>query len=869
MDVLPASGFRVGSSITTQETFAAGGLVGYSTGTIGTTANGTPAGCYATDAVTVTSGSDDYFPGGLDISSAGGLVGLNYGNITYSYSTGPVTVNADFWCVGGLVGQNKGSITDSYSTSPVSATDLIDYHGNLVGGFVALNYASITDCYSAGAVTSSGGGMFSAYVGGFTGLDLGSSSSCYWDIDTSGQQNGGSSGATGLSASGSSPYAASSYSGWNIADTSSNLSSYSPYTWVIVNGSTLPFLQSEYSTTIASAHQLQLIAENPAANYTLTANIDLTDDIMAANGWLPIGSSAAPFTGTFNGNGYNINGLAITDATSSAVGLFGYTGKAAQINNVGLSNVSIVSSAPNASVGALVGNNDGSISEVFTAGTVSATGSGSAAGGLVGLNGADGSITSSYSSAVVSGPGNAGGLAGTNQGSIANCFYAAAGTVSGTAATSNTGGLAGENSGTILTSYSAGTVNGGGTSTGGLVGLNDATGIITSAVWDTDNGGQLTNSVGVDNNSTVTSVTNMTTAQMGVAANYPTGWDFTSTWDIVGGSPILKWELNNIGYITNIYQLELINSNLSGVYTLGANIDLSSDSSWAPLGSASSPFSGILIGNGYTISGLTINDATSTDIGLFGATQGASISGVKLTDVTITTGSTGTIGAASADIGGLVGDSGNGTKITNCSTITGSITVTGANATVGGLVGYNGGTITNSANAVTVTAESGTGSSTTGIGGLAGVNAATGSIIGSANTGAVTAGGDTSNVGGLAGYNAGSITSSTNTAAVKASGSASYIGGLVGWNATGGSITGTTQNLSENAGAVEADGSGSWVGGLAGINQGSITNAYSAALYNTANVLIPTVTSTGDGNYVGGLMGKTTVASRAFITAAL
>lgn len=128
---------------------------------------------------------------------------------------------------------------------------------------------------------------------------------------------------------------------------------------------------------------------------------------------------------------------------------------------------------------------------------------------------------------------------------------------------------------------------------------------------------------------------------------------------------------------------------------------------------------------------------------------------------------------------------------------------------VGGLVGWNAGSITGCYNTGAVAATS----ATSVVGGLVGWNF--GSITGSRSTGAVTG---TNDVGGLVGQNdtSGSITSSYSTGAVNG---ASYVGGLAGLN-LGGSITG-----SYSTGAVT--GSGTDVGGLAGYNNGSITTSYS------------------------------------------
>lgn len=67
---------------------------------------------------------------------------------------------------------------------------------------------------------------------------------------------------------------------------------------------------------IANATELASLEMNK--NYILTANIDLGD-----SEWTPIGTSLAPYLGTFDGDGYTISNFQITE-NHSFNGLFGY-----------------------------------------------------------------------------------------------------------------------------------------------------------------------------------------------------------------------------------------------------------------------------------------------------------------------------------------------------------------------------------------------------------------------------------------------------------------------------------------------------------------------------------------------------------------
>ncbi|MDE5596345.1 MAG: hypothetical protein K2J04_00755, partial [Lachnospiraceae bacterium] len=80
-----------------------------------------------------------------------------------------------------------------------------------------------------------------------------------------------------------------------------------------------------------------------------------TDIRLSADEWVPIGTLDNPFTGSFNGNGYEIIGLTMTDPDAEIIGLFGVA-KNAQIYNITLRDLDITSAGKNAknkSVGAI------------------------------------------------------------------------------------------------------------------------------------------------------------------------------------------------------------------------------------------------------------------------------------------------------------------------------------------------------------------------------------------------------------------------------------------------------------------------------------------------------------------------------------
>ncbi|MBN1664273.1 MAG: filamentous hemagglutinin N-terminal domain-containing protein, partial [Deltaproteobacteria bacterium] len=421
----------------------------------------------------------------------GGLVGKNFGTISESYASGNVQGNAD---IGGLVGHNiytnfdyPGRIANSYATGAVTGT-------NTTGGLVGYNYGYIENTYATGLVNNGVGG---ADIGGLVGQDDsyggGDTTNSFWDDTTTGQVS----------------------SAVGTAKTTAELMTASTYTdaiwdfntiWWMSEGNTRPFLRSEYSTKIVNAHQLQLIALDLAANYTLGKDIDMGELQnpsglwKTTTGFFPLGDfegiPSTYFSGTFDGNNHIIDGLYINRPAKQYVGLFGNAAGPSVIQNVGLTNVDITGGFQTGGLAAHLGADAGgdpygTISNCFTTGTV--TGTSTNVGGLVGLSA--GYISNSYSIAEVSGLSNVGGLLGTNLyafSSVTNC-------------------------------YSTGVVIGDG---GGLVGLNFGGGPISNSFWDTQTSGRPTSAGG----------TGKTTVEMMTKSTFTdAGWNFANIWTIDEG----------------------------------------------------------------------------------------------------------------------------------------------------------------------------------------------------------------------------------------------------------------------------------------------------------------------------------------------
>lgn len=235
---------------------------------------------------------------------------------------------------------------------------------------------------------------------------------------------------------------------------------------------------------------------------------------------------------------------------------------------------------------------------------------------------------------------------------------------------------------------------------------------------------------------------------------------------------------------------------------------------WTAIGTNDARFQGVFDGQNNTISGMTIENVSSDDQGLFGYVENdvqdngsspetilsyAVIKNINLTESTVNA-------LSCSYVGGIVGYcSGN---VENCTT-TDSVTVTGK-SNVGGIVGASYGDITGCENSATVTGKSN-------VGGVVGETS--GDITDSYNKGTISAGEDSnvhSYVGGVVGYNSsGTVKSSYNQGEVNGDGD--YVGGVVGCNSNG-----TVENSYNEASITGVD----YVGGVAGNNNGMIETSY-------------------------------------------
>ncbi|MDE2303207.1 MAG: hypothetical protein KGK11_11685, partial [Sphingomonadales bacterium] len=268
--------------------------------------------------------------------------------------------------------------------------------------------------------------------------------------------------------------------------------------------------------------QLQQAGGFLAQNFALGRNIDATATLTwnAGAGFQPIGSTASPFTGNFDGLGHAIYNLAINQPGGTDIGLFGVVGANANnvisIRNVGLVGANITGGSQTGGLigaidptgtcgcdtitvrnsyvtGAVAGGNDVgglvgyvpnadtvALANVHSDAAVSASGTGSL-GGLIGYDGIA-AITDSWTTgsvtALAAGATAIGGAIGEMAGGSVTGAYATGAVGSNGANVSDIGGLIGNvTGGTISIAYATGnvTTGTGSSAVGGLVGLNAGT----------------------------------------------------------------------------------------------------------------------------------------------------------------------------------------------------------------------------------------------------------------------------------------------------------------------------------------------------------------------------------------------------------
>lgn len=527
-------------------------------------------------------------------SAVGGIVGAGRLNniIESCYNTGTVTGGISF--VGGVVGYfwGKENLANCYNTGTVSGLSMV---GGIVG---ASNTATTENCYNTGTVTGTkwvagiagdisptGGASIvrSCYnigtvigeesVGGIATRSTEKSivTNCYYLENTA---DGGIDGEDEIGHA--EPITAeeladiNTFIDWNFSTVwgmSTNENDMRPVLRAIPEheyDETLvpetpeaPEQDTDGAYLIPDLDTLEWFRDqinngNTDISGKLTANIDLSEKYHEGANWTAIGNDSNKFTGTFDGDCFEITGLyngeAVNLSSSKYRGLFGYVGEKGTVKNVEVTG-SITACLWS---GGVVGYNEGTIDNCGYSGTF--TGSGDI-GGIAGEN--YGTIMNCRNTSTVSGRLAVGGVAGDNRGTVENCYntgdvtsssYCAGGIVgnqgsgvikncyntgeinvigSGVVSLGNpittdySGGIVGRSTGTVSNCYSIGKVTGGNDKyVGGIAGLSNT--LVTGCYY-------LEGTADVGVNGAASQAEAVTAAQLADKRTF-VDWEFTSIW---------------------------------------------------------------------------------------------------------------------------------------------------------------------------------------------------------------------------------------------------------------------------------------------------------------------------------------------------
>ena len=212
---------------------------------------------------------------------------------------------------------------------------------------------------------------------------------------------------------------------------------------------------------------LDRVEQNTLANAVLTANITVNENLLdslqydtegnVSNGsdfitWTPIADCMEDhitlYSGTFDGNNKTVSGLYFND-NSTRIGLFGSSEADGNIKNVG-----VVDSyfKGNDFVGGVCGRNDGTITNCYNAGNLTAIESSAPIGGICGYN--SGTVTNCYNTGTVTATGqvaSVGGVCGCSNAPISNCYNI--GTVTATSSSTDISDICGYNFGPVKNCY--------------------------------------------------------------------------------------------------------------------------------------------------------------------------------------------------------------------------------------------------------------------------------------------------------------------------------------------------------------------------------------------------------------------------------
>lgn len=602
-----------------------------------------------------------------------------------------------------------------------------------------------------------------------------------------------------------------------------------------------------------------IVGVNNSGSFSKNETTGSTNDGVLTNGIYDVESTGSVIAGS---------------STAVAGGLVG-TNNGGIANSFSDSAVTVgtnVTGGTSAGLGGVVGVNTekGNVQYVDSLGVTNGGATNSSnIGGIIGTN--NGNMYSGYNESIVSGKDNVGGIIGTNAKGkkVENVVNA-----TGVEGTNNVGGLIGDNRGNVTNGRNNGTITGN-KNVGGMVGINGENSTLTNLVNDSSaaiTGEQYVGGIAGSNAGTITTGNEETDKTVNlINRGTITGQQY------VGG--VAGSNSGIITNANNDVELNVKDSTADAEFfggIAGENTEkgiINNATNTADVNADGATYVGGIVGeNNGTLKDMAGNSGNVTGKDYVGGVAGKNnavnndpLNGVEASN-------TGTVFATGGGAGGIFAV--NNANITNSKlTNNGTVIGNGGNGT-GGIFGVNTGNISTSSLKNEVDGQV---IGMNNVGGLIGVN--TGNITGGRddadsyykykiyNNGVINVGTyiynnqngeyefqvDTgSNIGGLIGNNAdetamggkkGSLTAGYNTGAINASGSTN-VGGIAGSNS--GTIDQVFNTVMVKPGSNQdaAIEGGTNVGGLVGDNSGTLSNAYNTTSEVNGN-------SVSTGNLVG------------------
>ena len=402
-----------------------------------------------------------------DDTFAGGIIGVNNNSTTISYCYVAVS-SITATLVGKYATASAGGIVGN-AKSTISIQNCLSFTTNITAtaaeGVAAKSLAGILGG-SSGSTTLSGNYSNPLCIYTKINSDNGNTQKSYATEGATNKNNGADLTTDNFNGDEGNALAGWSDQGWTLTGGYlPKLSANSPdisADHFLINGNgadNTPYLINNESDFLYYAYQIN----QNVTGFNNAEYFKLTNDITLPSDWTPIGTTAHPFKGTFEGDNHTVSLSLKADVKQAQAGLFGTIDGGATVRKVAVNVVAdgITSTATEAEskVGAIAAVNKGTIDQCYVSG--------------------EGFVLSSDGTNR-----HAGGIAGDNSGTISNCYNLISVKVNNSS-DAYLGGIAGYNTGTIEYCFTSGEIsiaadavvssltNGMDETAGGIVGFND------------------------------------------------------------------------------------------------------------------------------------------------------------------------------------------------------------------------------------------------------------------------------------------------------------------------------------------------------------------------------------------------------------